>query len=87
MISRAVTEYARAGVAAFHIEDQLFQKRCGHLGGKQVVPIDEYIARVKAAKQAKEKVRSDIAIIGRIPRRKCTLMQSLASSASLRQRS
>ncbi|KAK4502472.1 hypothetical protein PRZ48_005897 [Zasmidium cellare] len=65
IIDRAVAEYARAGVAAFHIEDQLFQKRCGHLAGKEVVPIEEYISRVKAAKNAKEKARSDIVIIGR----------------------
>lgn len=65
MIERAVAEYSRAGVAAFHIEDQIMQKRCGHLSGKAVVPIDEYVSRVRAAKQAKEKIGSDIVIIGR----------------------
>ncbi|KAK4543117.1 hypothetical protein LTR36_005894 [Oleoguttula mirabilis] len=65
LIDRAVTEYARAGVAAFHIEDQLLQKRCGHLAGKEVVELEEYIIRVKAAKLAKEKARSDIVLIGR----------------------
>ena len=65
MIERAVTEYSRAGVAAFHIEDQLLQKRCGHLSGKEVVDIDEYVSRVRAAKVAKEKIGSDIVIIGR----------------------
>lgn len=65
LINRAVKEYARAGVAAFHIEDQLLQKRCGHLAGKEVVCVDEYVSRVKAAKQAKECIGSDIVIIGR----------------------
>lgn len=65
MVDRAVTEYVRAGVAAFHIEDQLFQKRCGHLAGKEVVPLEEYLSRVRAAKLAKEKARSDIVLIGR----------------------
>lgn len=65
MIERAVAEYARAGVAAFHIEDQIFQKRCGHLSGKEVVGIDEYISRVRAAKLARDKIGSDIVIIGR----------------------
>lgn len=65
MIERAVQEYSRAGVAAFHIEDQIFQKRCGHLDGKAVVPIKEFVSRVRAAKQAKEKLGSDIIIIGR----------------------
>jgi 2-methylisocitrate lyase-like PEP mutase family enzyme len=31
-VNRAVSEYIRAGVAAFHIEDQVVSKRCGHLG-------------------------------------------------------
>lgn len=65
MIERAVAEYARAGVAAFHIEDQIFQKRCGHLSGKEVVGIDEYISRVRAARLARDKIGSDIIIIGR----------------------
>nr|POE99412.1 2,3-dimethylmalate lyase [Quercus suber] len=65
MVDRAVSEYARAGIAAFHIEDQLFQKRCGHLAGKEVVSVEEYVTRVKAAKLAKEKAHSDIVIIGR----------------------
>lgn len=65
MIERAVTEYTRAGVAAFHIEDQVFQKRCGHLNGKEVVSLEEYIIRVRAAKLTKEKIGSDIVIIGR----------------------
>jgi methylisocitrate lyase len=65
MIERAVTEYTRAGVAAFHIEDQVFQKRCGHLNGKEVVDMEEYIIRVRAAKLTKEKIGSDIVIIGR----------------------
>ena len=33
--------FERAGVAGFHIEDQVFPKRCGHLEGKTVVPAEE----------------------------------------------
>src|SRR5262245_21216000 len=40
-VYRTVQEYARAGVAALHIEDQAFPKRCGHLDGKEVVPMAE----------------------------------------------
>lgn len=65
MIDRAVAEYARAGVAAFHIEDQPLQKRCGHLAGKEVVGIDEYVSRIIAAKRARDRLGSDIVIIGR----------------------
>lgn len=65
MVERAVIEYARAGVAAFHIEDQVLQKRCGHLSGKEVVGVDEYVSRIRAAKLARDKIGSDIVIIGR----------------------
>lgn len=46
IIDRVLREYVRAGVAAFHIEDQLFPKRCGHLAGKEVVPLEEHVIRV-----------------------------------------
>lgn len=39
----------RAGAKAVHLEDQTFPKRCGHLGGKEVVPRAEYINKIKAA--------------------------------------
>jgi len=65
MIDRAVKEYARAGVAAFHIEDQILQKRCGHLAGKEVVSREEYQTRIQAAVQARESCGSDIVVIAR----------------------
>ena len=65
MVARSVNEYIRAGVAGFHIEDQVLAKRCGHLGGKQVVDIDTYAARIRAARAAIEKQKSDIVLIGR----------------------
>lgn len=40
---------ARAGALAVHLEDQTFPKRCGHLGGKQVIPREEYFSKVRAA--------------------------------------
>merc|ERR1712192_269713 len=48
-----VHEYARAGAGGFHIEDQVFPKRCGHLVGKQVVPAEEFVAKIKAAVAAR----------------------------------
>lgn len=39
----------RAGASAVHLEDQTFPKRCGHLGGKQVIPREEYISKIRAA--------------------------------------
>jgi 2,3-dimethylmalate lyase len=52
-VRRTVQQYEAAGVAALHIEDQLAPKRCGHLGGKQVVPVDEFAARIRAAVAAR----------------------------------
>lgn len=43
--------FERAGVAGFHIEDQVFPKRCGHLDGKAVVPAAELAAKIRAIKE------------------------------------
>jgi 2,3-dimethylmalate lyase len=52
-VYRTVREYEKAGVAALHIEDQVFPKRCGHLEGKQVVPIEEMAIKLRAAVEAR----------------------------------
>ena len=65
IISRAVKQYARAGVAAFHIEDQVPEKRCGHLSGKEVVDTETYLRRIRACLDARAQIRSDIVIIAR----------------------
>ena len=52
-IARTVRSFERAGVAAVHMEDQVGQKRCGHRPGKEVVPRDEMVDRVKAAVDAR----------------------------------
>lgn len=65
MVARAVQQYARAGVAGFHIEDQILSKRCGHLKGKEVVDTNIFLMRIRAAKKAKDQIRSDIVLIAR----------------------
>jgi len=52
-VIRTVREYEAAGVAAVHIEDQVMPKKCGHMEGKQVVGIDEMVAKVAAAVAAR----------------------------------
>jgi methylisocitrate lyase len=52
-VYRTVREYERAGVAALHIEDQVFPKRCGHLDGKQVVSSAEMVTKLRAAAEAR----------------------------------
>ena len=52
-VTRTVREYERAGVAGLHIEDQVSPKRCGHLSGKEVVPREEFLNKIKAAVAAR----------------------------------
>jgi 2-methylisocitrate lyase-like PEP mutase family enzyme len=48
-VARTVQVYERAGVAALHIEDQEWPKRCGYLEGKRVIPAEEMVTKVRAA--------------------------------------
>ena len=62
-VRRTVREYERAGVAAIHIEDQVWPKKCGHMEGKQVIPIDEMVQKIRAAVDARQD--PDFVIIAR----------------------
>lgn len=62
-VMRTVEEYEAAGVAGLHLEDQLFPKRCGHMEGKQVVPLAEHLGKIKAAVKARKD--PDLVIIAR----------------------
>jgi 2-methylisocitrate lyase-like PEP mutase family enzyme len=66
-VARTVIQYAKAGVAGLHIEDQVQTKRCGHLMGKQVVSREEFLTRIRAAVIARDSIPggSDFVIIGR----------------------
>jgi 2-methylisocitrate lyase-like PEP mutase family enzyme len=64
MVGRTTEQYVQAGVAAFHLEDQVVNKRCGHLKNKELVDEDVYISRIKAAVNARAK-SGDIVIIAR----------------------
>ncbi len=52
-VYRTVREYEAAGAAALHIEDQVWPKRCGFLAGKQVIPMEEMVQKVRAACDAR----------------------------------
>jgi len=60
---RTVREFERAGVAAIHIEDQITPKRCGHLDGKEVIPLAEMTQKLQAALAARSD--PDFCIIAR----------------------
>lgn len=51
--ARTVVEMEDAGIAGLHLEDQVNPKRCGHLDGKDVVPVDEMVRRIGAAVSAR----------------------------------
>lgn len=50
---RTVKEFQRAGVGAVQIEDQVIPKKCGHFTGKQIIPFDEAVLKIKAAVEAR----------------------------------
>ncbi len=60
---RTVKEYEKAGVAAIHIEDQVWPKRCGHMLGKEVIDENEMVSKLKAAVEARK--NPDFLIIAR----------------------
>ena len=62
-VQRTVREYEAAGVAALHLEDQVFPKKCGFFEGKQVVPMEEHIQKIRAALEARRD--PDFVIIAR----------------------
>jgi 2-methylisocitrate lyase-like PEP mutase family enzyme len=51
-VQRAVRAFERAGVAALHLEDQTFPKKCGHYEDKGLVPVGEMAQKLKAARDA-----------------------------------
>ena len=60
---RTVREYGEAGVAGIHIEDQVFPKKCGFFEGKEVVPVEEHVQKIRAALDARRD--KDFVIIAR----------------------
>lgn len=60
---RTMREYERAGVAGFHIEDQVAPKKCGHYEGKAVVPVEEMVGKIHALVDTRRD--ADIVIIAR----------------------
>lgn len=53
-VARTVREYERAGVAAIHLEDQTFPKKCGHLDRKEIIPRQAFVARIRAAVEQRQ---------------------------------
>jgi 2-methylisocitrate lyase-like PEP mutase family enzyme len=62
-VQRAVRAFERSGVAALHLEDQTFPKKCGHYDDKGLVPVAEMAQKLKAARDALND--SDFIVIAR----------------------
>jgi methylisocitrate lyase len=79
--AKTVERFEETGVAGMHLEDQVFPKRCGHLGGKELVPASEMAAKVRAA--AKARKDKDFLIIARTDARAVEGFDSAVERAKL----
>jgi 2-methylisocitrate lyase-like PEP mutase family enzyme len=62
-VRRAVRAFEKAGIAGFHLEDQVLPKKCGHYEGKEVVSTAEMVGKIKAAVDARRD--DDLVVIAR----------------------
>ncbi len=79
-VFRTVQEYEREGVAGIHIEDQVSPKRCGHLEGKEVVSLEDFTAKIRAAVDARRD--RDFMIIARTDARAVTSFDDAVARAN-----
>src|SRR2546425_235963 len=68
-VMRTVREYIGTGVAGIHIEDQAIPKRCGHVAGRRVIPLEEAVGKCRAA-DAVRRDRGGVRPRRRAPRRR-----------------
>jgi 2-methylisocitrate lyase-like PEP mutase family enzyme len=64
-VMRTVREYIQTGVAGIHIEDQAIPKRCGHVAGRRVIPIEEAVGKYRAAVAVRSDLDPDFVVIAR----------------------
>ncbi len=64
-VMRCVREYIQTGVAAIHLEDQVAPKRCGHVAGREVVPVAEAVGKIRAAAAVRDECDPDFVLIAR----------------------
>ena len=62
---RVTEEFIKIGAAGMNIEDQVFPKRCGHLEGKQIIPMEEMVLKIQACIEVKKKLDHDFVINAR----------------------
>ena len=64
-LMKTTQAYIKAGAAAMHVEDQTLPKRCGHLPGKSLVSREEFVGKIRAAKDVIAKEDPDFVFIAR----------------------
>ena len=64
-VMRTVREYIQTGVAGIHVEDQAIPKRCGHVAGRRVIPIEEAVGKYRAAAAVRRDLDPDFVLIAR----------------------
>ncbi len=64
-VYRTVKEYIWAGASGMIVEDQAWPKRCGHMTGKETIPREESLGKIRAAVDARNEVDEDVIIIAR----------------------
>jgi 2-methylisocitrate lyase-like PEP mutase family enzyme len=64
-VIRCVREYIQTGVAGIHLEDQVIPKRCGHVAGRRVIPLEEAVGKYRAADQARRELDPDFVLVAR----------------------
>jgi 2,3-dimethylmalate lyase len=79
-VQRTVTAFERAGAAGILLEDQVAPKRCGHFEGKQVIPADEMVSKLKVALRAR--TDPDFVIIARTDARDVLGLQEAIDRAN-----
>jgi 2-methylisocitrate lyase-like PEP mutase family enzyme len=80
-VIRTVQEHERAGTAGIHIEDQVSPKKCGHLDDKEIIPRDEFVAKIRAAVAARRD--PNFVIIARTDSRAVAGFDEAAARANL----
>jgi 2-methylisocitrate lyase-like PEP mutase family enzyme len=64
-VIRTVREYVAAGVAGIHLEDQASPKRCGHVAGRLVIPVEEAVGKIRAAADTRDECDPDFVLVAR----------------------
>lgn len=80
-VSRAVRTLEDAGASAIQIEDQVLPKKCGHLAGKEVVPVEEMVKKIIAASEARGS--EDFLIVARTDARGVTGFEDAVERARI----